>query len=78
LPDLGLPPLPDPAGASPDAALPAQAVKVLGNGKIGGWLTRGKEDNPGTTCMWRGLVRLANMVQGYTLALQVHSIRDGP
>lgn len=47
-------------------------------GKLGGWLARGKQDNPGTTCMWRGLVRLPNMVQGYLLALQVHGIRDGP
>ena len=27
-------------------------------GKLGGWLSRGKTDNPGTTCMWRGLGRL--------------------
>lgn len=47
-------------------------------GKLGGWLARGKHDNPGTTCMWRGLVRLPNIVQGYLLALQVHGIRDGP
>jgi hypothetical protein len=47
-------------------------------GKLGGWLARGKQDNPGTTCMWRGLLRLPNMVQGYLLALQVHGIRDGP
>lgn len=53
-----------------------QAMRWIG--KIGGWLARGKEDNPGTTCMWRGLVRLASMAQGYILALQVHSIRDGP
>jgi len=53
-----------------------QAMRWIG--KIGGWLARGKEDNPGTTCMWRGLVRLASMVQGYRLALQVHRIRDGP
>jgi len=47
-------------------------------GKLGGWIARGKHDNPGTTCMWRGLVRLPTMVQGYLLALQVHGIRDGP
>lgn len=47
-------------------------------GTLGGWLARGKHDNPGTTCVWRGLVRLPNMVQGYLLALQVHGIRDGP
>jgi hypothetical protein len=53
-----------------------QAVRWIG--KLGGWLARGKEDNPGTTCMWRGLIRLPNMVLGYLVALQVHSIRDGP
>ncbi len=53
-----------------------QAMRWIG--KVGGWLARGKEDNPGTTSMWRGLVRLVNMVQGYMLALQVQSIRDGP
>jgi len=53
-----------------------QATRWIG--RLGGWLTRGKEDNPGTTCVWRGLVRLPTMVQGYLLALQVHGIRAGP
>jgi hypothetical protein len=47
-------------------------------GKMGGWLARGKHDNPGTTCIWRGLVRLPTLVQGYLLALHVHGIRAGP
>jgi hypothetical protein len=47
-------------------------------GKLGGWLSRGKKDNPGTTCMWRGLGRLPNMAQGYRLALQIHGVRAGP
>ena len=47
-------------------------------GKMGGWLPRGKQDNPGTTCIWRGLVRLPTLVQGYLLALHVHGIRAGP
>jgi hypothetical protein len=47
-------------------------------GKLGGWLARGRDDNPGTTCMWRGLVRLPSMVEGYVLALQIHGIRAGP
>jgi hypothetical protein len=47
-------------------------------GKLGGWLARGKHDHPGTMCMWRGLIRVPPMVQGYQLALQVHGIRDGP
>jgi hypothetical protein len=47
-------------------------------GKMGGWLARGKLDNPGTTCIWRGLLRLPALVQGYLLALQLHGIRAGP
>jgi hypothetical protein len=47
-------------------------------GKMGGWLARGKQDNPGTTCIWRGLVRLPTLVQGYILALHVHGFRAGP
>lgn len=47
-------------------------------GKLGGWLARGKQDYPGTTCMWRGLLRLQNMAQGYLLALHEHGIRAGP
>jgi hypothetical protein len=47
-------------------------------GKLGGWLSRGKQDNPGATCMWRGLIRLPNMAQGYRLALDIHGMRSGP
>ena len=47
-------------------------------GKLGGWMSRGKQDNPGTTCMWRGLGRLPNIVQGYRLALKIHGVRAGP
>jgi hypothetical protein len=47
-------------------------------GKMGGWLARGKHDHPGTTCIWRGLVRLPTLVQGYLLALHVHGIRASP
>ena len=53
-----------------------QAMRWIG--KLGGWRSRGKTDNPGTTCMWRGLTRLPSMAQGYRLALQMHGIRDGP
>ena len=47
-------------------------------GKMGGWLARGKQDYPGTTCVWRGLVRLQTMVQGYLLAPHIHGVRAGP
>jgi hypothetical protein len=46
--------------------------------KLGGWLARGKQDHPGTTCIWRGMVRLPVLVQGYLLALHTHGIRAGP
>jgi hypothetical protein len=47
-------------------------------GKLGGWIPRPKYNNPGTTCMWRGLTRVPGLVQGYRLALQMYDIRDGP
>jgi len=47
-------------------------------GKMGGWLARGKQDQPGTTCIWRGLTRLPSIVQGYLLALRVHGVRASP
>jgi hypothetical protein len=47
-------------------------------GKLGGWLARGKDDNPGTTCLWRGLLRLPSLAQGYLLALQIHNINNDP
>ena len=53
-----------------------QAMRWIG--KMGGWQSRGKQDNPGTTCMWRGLARLPTMAQGYLLALQVNGMRAGP
>jgi len=53
-----------------------QAIRWIG--KLGGWLARGKQDYPGTTCVWRGLVRLQSMAQGYLLALNIHGIRAGP
>jgi len=60
-----------------DTAPPTQqAIRWIG--KLGGWLERGKKDHPGTTCIWRGLVRLQNMAQGYLLALNVHDIRAAP
>jgi len=65
----GEPPPPEPPRAQ-------QAVRWLG--KLGGWLARSRDDNPGTTCMWRALVRLPCMVDGYRLALRAHGIRAGP
>ena len=68
------------AWATGKPAITAPSIKqtVHWIGKMGGWLTRGKNDNPGTMCMWRGLVRLPNMVNGYLLALQTYGIRAGP
>ena len=64
-------------GKIPDTAPSAQqAMRWIG--KMGGWLARGKQDNPGTTCMWRGLGRLPTMAQGYLLALKIHGVRAGP
>jgi len=64
-------------GTMPETPPSAQQV-TRWIGKLGGWLPRGKRDHPGTTCMWRGLVRVPDLVHGYRLALRVHGIRDGP
>jgi hypothetical protein len=61
------------ANTVPDAR---QAMHWIG--RMGGWLARGEQDSPGTTCIWRGLARLPSMVQGYLLALKLHGIRAGP
>jgi hypothetical protein len=64
-------------GEIPETAPSAQhAMRWIG--KMGGWLARGKQDNPGTTCIWRGLGRLPTMAQGYLLALRIHGVRAGP
>jgi len=64
-------------GKIPEKAPNAQqAMRWIG--KMGGWIARGKQDNPGTTCMWRGLGRLPTMAQGYLLALHIHGVRAGP
>ena len=47
-------------------------------GRMGGWRKRGELDNPGTTCMWRGLARLPAMAQGYRLALDHHGLSHAP
>jgi len=46
-------------------------------GRMGGWMKRGERDNPGTTCMWRGLARLPGMALGYRLALDHHGLGPG-
>jgi len=35
---------------------------------LGGYLARRSDPPPGSTVMWRGLIRLAGMVEGYRLA----------
>lgn len=64
-------------GAIPNTA-PSSKQAMHWVGKMGGWLRRGNNDNPGTTCIWRGMARLPSMAQGYRLALELHGVRAGP
>jgi hypothetical protein len=66
------------ATGKPATTPPTMKQVMHWTGKLGGWLARGKSDNPGTTCMWRGLARLPNIVKGYLLALEAYGIRAGP
>jgi hypothetical protein len=52
------------------------AVRMIA--KIGGFLGRRGDGEPGTTTIWRGLVRLDNMVAGYRATQFLANPRDGP
>lgn len=47
-------------------------------GRMGGWLCRGKNDHPGTTCLWRGLGRLPAMADGFLMAQLYYGVKPGP
>jgi len=47
-------------------------------GKLGGWIGRKGDGEPGTTCMWRGLIKLAWLAEGTKLAGGTNPIRAGP
>ena len=49
-----------------------QAIHWIG--RMGGWRKRNKQDNPGTTCMWRGLARLPGMAAGFRMALDLYGL----
>lgn len=66
------------AGLGPAVRIGTELLAALIVGGGLGWLAQGKHDNPGTTCLWRGLVHPPNMVHGYVLALHFHGIRAGP
>ena len=53
-----------------------QAMRWIG--RMGGWRKRNELDNPGTTCIWRGMARLPAMAQGYRLALSLHNLDPSP
>jgi hypothetical protein len=65
--DAPLPPTPPPL---------REAVRLIAS--LGGFLGRPRDGEPGTTTVWRGLVRLDTMVIGYRAALRLAAARDGP
>jgi Druantia protein DruA/Transposase Tn5 dimerisation domain/Transposase DNA-binding len=46
--------------------------------RLGGFLGRKSDGEPGVTTMWRGMVKLDGMVEGYQLALSVIQSRASP
>jgi len=46
--------------------------------KLGGWLGRNNDGEPGTTTLWRGLTKLAWLVEGSQLPGNPDPIRAGP
>ncbi len=53
-----------------------EAVRMIA--KLGGFLGRKGDGEPGTTTMWRGLQYLAALVEGYLLAQGLPPARAGP
>lgn len=63
--------------APPDSPPPLRdAVRMIA--KLGGFLGRKGDGEPGTTTLWRGLLRLKYLVQGYELYESLRHARDGP
>lgn len=52
------------------------AVRMIA--ALGGFLGRKSDGEPGTTTLWRGLRRLADISKGFRLCKKIYSIRDGP
>jgi hypothetical protein len=61
----------------PPATPPSLRDATRMTAKLGGFLGRKGDGEPGTTALWRGLDRLAAMVDGYRAALLLRA-RDGP
>ena len=53
-----------------------QAVRMIAS--LGGFLGRKSDREPGTTTMWRGLQRLADITTGYILFQTLHPSRASP
>ena len=46
--------------------------------KLGGWLGRNNDREPGANTLWRGLTKLAWLVEGSQLPGNTNPIRAGP
>jgi hypothetical protein len=53
-----------------------EAVRMIA--KLGGFLGRKNDGNPGTTTVWRGLQRLEDITLGFLAAEWLYRQRDGP
>lgn len=65
-------------GAAPPEEPPDMQQASRWVGKLGGWIGRKGDGEPGTTCIWRGLIKLAWLVEGSKLAGEANAIRAGP
>lgn len=62
----------------PPAMPPSMRDAMRMIAKLGGFLSRKCDGEPGTTTIWRGLQRLEGIVIGYRAALRLQRQRDGP
>jgi len=63
---------------SPPEEPPTLREAVRMTAKLGGFLGRKSDGEPGTITLWRGLVRLDNIVFGYKITQRHIRARDGP
>jgi len=66
------------SGKPPPQEPPSLITALVLIATLGGFIGSKAYPFPGTTTLWRGLVKLENMVEGYQLALSVQRQRDGP
>lgn len=66
------------SGEPPPQEPPSFMTAIVLIATLGGFIGSKQYPFPGTTTLWRGLVKLQGLVEGYKLAMSILRQRDGP